>query len=442
MIETRLMEASLGQFSDALAASQPWGRDKLEIDDFFAGRHGYSQTEEWINLYQHHIAQWSLKDFFEKELGLVPLASPFSFPTVTENIEYEVDKTFSGYASGRVCYETKDGKERLFVNIAKRTPDEIVYTVYMHPDRQDVLTRWSKFARANNFYKGKRITAGCSFLDLRDKTWDDVVLPEGTRKLLQSVILRSIDHEQIMLKNGLSLKSGILLKGAPGNGKTTVLKVLIKEVGPEVTVIYAQPSHLSYASDVKGVCEMAKDLAPSILILEDMDWIATERDISTDPAKVIELMNALDGIEEQNGVITIGTTNHADRIEAAVKNRPGRFDRVIEIPNPDEDCRRRMISLFTRRWKLSDGVQLDRVIKETEDLSGAHMADLCKTAARKAIEAGSYGEDQIAVVREEDFSRALAEVKNVDYSQWLKTKRGDDKKITGFGNGVVDDEIF
>jgi hypothetical protein len=201
-------------------------------------------------------------------------------------------------------------------------------------------------------------------------------------------------------------------------GKTVLCKILAKELG--VTVLYAMPDHMGRTHDIKSVCEMAKNLAPCMMIIEDIDYIAEEREFSRNSGGVMELMNYLDGIQEFTNVITLATTNAVDKLEKAVKNRPGRFDRVINIPIPDEDCRMRMFKNFTKRYQITEDVDFEKMVADTVDLSGAHVKDICKTAARNAIREKSYDERKLAILKQDHFDKALREIKNVDYASHYK----------------------
>lgn len=213
-------------------------------------------------------------------------------------------------------------------------------------------------------------------------------------------------------------------------GKTMLCKVLAKEIN--CTVIYAMPSQLERTSDVRRICEMAKDLAPSMLIIEDIDFIAENRDESHNAGMVMELMNYMDGLQEFAEIVTLATTNAEDKIEEAVKNRPGRFDRVVQIPKPTAPLRERMLKLFTANFNVGD-LDFEVIVKQTGKLSGAHLKHICETAAFKAIRSKSVDENKKAVVKIEHFTEALKEINNEEFSSFHKA-RNQQKKITGFAS--------
>jgi len=444
MQDKRFADAGLTDFTNALILAQSWGRERVFISQFFENQK-YVTIEEYVTPYGHHTAQWVMEKYFNS-LGMKKIVEQnidrgHSQAAVYENIECDLEKTFKGYKHAVVGYEHPKDKSRTLVHIDKHTNDEIIYRVSTSPDRADLMKEWFNLSRADNLYKGKKITAGCSFLNLRDVSWDDVVLPDGTKNLLQSMVTHSIRNSDILLANKLSLKRGILMEGSAGNGKTTAVRVIVKELPEGMTAILAQPSHMQYSSDVRSVCQMAKDLAPCLLVIEDIDWIAEDREHSGDAGKLMELMNQMDGIEDFSNVISIGTTNSLDTIEKAIKNRPGRFDRVIKISNPDEDCRMKMLRLFTKHYTVLDDVDMSMLVKFTDKLSGAHMSDLCRTAVEKAIDEGSiHPETKIAILKKIHFDAAIAEVKNKDYSTYLRAKNGVDRQKMGFhGLSGIDD---
>lgn len=218
-------------------------------------------------------------------------------------------------------------------------------------------------------------------------------------------------------------------------GKTMICKVLCQEL--PITVIYILPSDIREPSDVSRICGMASDLSPTLLVLEDIDYIAEDRSNGSGMAwMTIELMNRLDGLEEMNGVITIATTNLIEKLENAVKNRPGRFDKVITIPEPDASCRKKMIQKFTEKFSIKE-VNVDALVKKTKGMLGSYIKHLCEYAAILAIEESSFDSEEIAIITEKHFEEALSEIKNKDFSV---APDYEPKRPMGFGSGPFDDD--
>ncbi len=143
---------------------------------------------------------------------------------------------------------------------------------------------------------------------------------------------------------------------------------------------------------VQPSCAKARLLAPSILILEDVDLVAEERTLPGTPGRLpvlFELLNEMDGLAEDTDVIFLLTTNRPDLLEPALATRPGRIDQAIEIPLPDAAGRRRLFELYGRGHEVRNG-NLERFIRQTEGVSPAFIRELMrKTALYAADEIGS-----------------------------------------------------
>lgn len=421
--QTLLSEATLEQFTHALIRGNGYGFQNVWIKEFFNGIE-YGTIERLLAQYEHNIAQWVMEEFFEKKLGYIKTKECYhdesgEIAATYENLEYDYLKYKKVYKNAFVFYEKKEKKntEKICVSIDWFTPREITYRVYSSIKCDSIITDWFAFAKENNVYKNKKIDANCNFLKLANVNWDDVILPARSIKVIQQNVSKLFEAADILKKNNLPLKRGVILSGPPGTGKTMVTKILAKE--SNVTVLYALPSHLEHAIDINRVCEMAKDLSPCIFIIEDIDWLAENREESFSSGPVIQLMNQLDGVQDFTDIITIATTNHVDKIEEAVKNRPGRFDRTIKIPKPDDHCRKRMLEQFTKNFILED-INFEIIIQKTSGLSGAHIKELCKTAAFMAVFAQSVNNDGKVIVKHSHFKTALEELEDKDFSSYQK----------------------
>lgn len=259
-----------------------------------------------------------------------------------------------------------------------------------------------------NVYRGKVLALGgggefgsedmaIRFRDVPETTREDIVLPEGVLDVIELHTVEFARHAERLRDEGRHLRRGLLLHGPPGTGKTLTASYLIRRLeGRTVVVLSGAALGL-----VEEACTLARDLAPSMVILEDVDLVAQERMMGGVTSLLFELMNQIDGIGPDTDVIFLMTTNRADVLEPALAARPGRVDQAVEIPLPDGPARRQLLDLYLRG--LSTRLEaLDPILEATEGVSAAFIRELVRKAALLAARAGS---DQVT---DEHFSDALA----------------------------------
>jgi ATP-dependent 26S proteasome regulatory subunit len=154
--------------------------------------------------------------------------------------------------------------------------------------------------------------------------------------------------------------------------------------------------------------DLATALAPAIVILEDVDLVAMDRELEPTNSILFELLNAMDGLDADHDVLFVLTTNAPQRIEPALASRPGRIDQAVELPLPDGDGRRRLLELY------GDGLQLaldggDQLIAELDGTSPAFIRELLR---RGALVAAERSDDDPLRVGEDDLLEALAELRS------------------------------
>lgn len=207
-------------------------------------------------------------------------------------------------------------------------------------------------------------------------TEQDVILPEETTQLIKHNSINFFQNAEKLKANGYSVKRGLLLHGKPGTGKSSTIKWLVNEV-PDVSVILVTGSQLW---SLQESCRLAKALAPSIVVMEDVDLVAEEREKNFQSTALNELLNEMDGVSDNAEVMFLLTTNRPEILEPALINRPGRVDLAIEFPLPDEACRRKLFKLYTQqvKWNVEDE---DEVLDMTDGASPAFIKELVRKAA-------------------------------------------------------------
>ena len=274
----------------------------------------------------------------------------------------------------------------------------------------NLFTGMTRFIHQNNIFRGQRITPSGGFMNVAHYTWDDLILPEGSKETIRRNIVDIIEKQKLYEINGIAIKRGIMFYGPPGCGKTLTGKVLASQM-KGVTFIWVTPTYVSSATSITQIYSLARELSPTIVFIEDVDLIAQDRSIDNNNPVLCELLNQLDGIEENRGVITIITTNFPEVIEGALKDRPGRFDRRIEFGLPDAQTRQEMLlEMLSGRMLDPDGVNIEAVAAMCDGLTPSHLKEVINTAVMNAIDAESLTVTNLAIIEQDHLTDAVTEI--------------------------------
>jgi transitional endoplasmic reticulum ATPase len=250
-------------------------------------------------------------------------------------------------------------------------------------------------------------------IEVPNVRWEDIGGLEDVKRQLREVIEMPLEDPEAFARMGIRPPRGVLLFGAPGTGKTMIAKAIatqskanfISIKGPEVMSKWVGESEKA----IRMIFKKAKQVAPSIVFLDEIDAIAPRRGAYSDSGAsermVNQLLTSMDGLESLDNVVVIGATNRPDILDPALL-RPGRFDRILLVPVPDEAARLKILQVHTRNMPLS-GVDLESLAKRLVGYVGADIESLCREAAMIALR-----EDRKAkVVTMEHFEEAMSIVK-------------------------------
>ena len=230
-------------------------------------------------------------------------------------------------------------------------------------------------------------------VQIPDIKWDDVGGLEDVKQELKEAVEWPLKHPETFQRLGIRPPKGTLLYGIPGTGKTLLAKAVASESeanfisvkGPELLSKWVGESE----KGVREVFRKAKQAAPTVIFFDEIDAIASTRsgndgDSGVTKRVVNQLLTEMDGLEELEDVAIIAATNRPDILDAGLM-RPGRFDRHIEVKEPDEEARLAIFEVHTKDMPLADDVDLKKLAKNTEGYVGADIEAVCREAAMLAL---------------------------------------------------------
>uniref|UniRef100_A0A8D9FA75 26S protease regulatory subunit 6A n=1 Tax=Cacopsylla melanoneura TaxID=428564 RepID=A0A8D9FA75_9HEMI len=237
-------------------------------------------------------------------------------------------------------------------------------------------------------------------------------LDKQIQELIEAVVL-PMTHKEKFVNLGIQPPKGVLLYGPPGTGKTLLARAcaaqtkstFLKLAGPQLVQMFIGDG----AKLVRDAFALAKEKAPAIIFIDELDAIGTKRFDSEKAGDrevqrtMLELLNQLDGFDSRGDVKVIMATNRIETLDPALI-RPGRIDRKIEFPLPDEKTKRRIFNIHTSRMTLANDVNLQGVIMAKDDLSGADIKAICTEAGLMALR------ERRMKVTNEDFKKSKESV--------------------------------
>jgi cell division protease FtsH len=260
----------------------------------------------------------------------------------------------------------------------------------------------------HSLLKGEKFYADYKFInEAAQNQWEDIVISQNHRKLLQRNVVDFLNHMEVFEGHDLRLSRGVLITGPPGTGKTLTCNVLMNDVN--VTTIVVTRETLDDIGMIGEIYKLARKLQPTLLIFEDIDTLGGISRYDGDHPLLGEFLNALSGVEANNGVVTLATTNHADKLDWALTDRPGRFDARMELGYPDDQTRGRIFEKYLKVIPHNGLLEMKHIVKDTKGLSGAYLEEIVRNAFVIALEESDYDAKK-AKVRQTHLESATAEM--------------------------------
>jgi cell division protease FtsH len=233
------------------------------------------------------------------------------------------------------------------------------------------------FLNKHNFYRGKNLNfnGGISFLNAGQRDWDSVILDPAMKKEIRLNTIGFLKNCAQLEKYGVPPKRGIILAGEPGTGKTIVCKALMSEAD-KITCIATTADGMVMGGYIPELFSVAQALSPSIIFIEDIDFIGQERhDSYRGTPPLISLLAEMDGIAEKNAIVTVATSNSFETLDKALSERPSRFDRVFRITRPAYQQRDELVKHISQKIPLSEDVR-EYIVEETNGFTPAQIQEV------------------------------------------------------------------
>merc|ERR1712203_603971 len=245
------------------------------------------------------------------------------------------------------------------------------------------------------------------------ESYADVGGLESQVQEVKEAVELPLTHPELYEEMGIRPPKGVILYGPPGTGKTLLAKAVANQTSATFLRVVGSELIQKYLGDgpklVRELFRVAEEHAPSILFIDEIDAVGTKRYDSISGGEreiqrtMLELLNQLDGFDSRGDVKVIMATNRIDSLDPALI-RPGRIDRKIEFPLPDEKTKRRIFNIHTSKMTLSEDVDLEDYITSKDNLSGADIKAICTEAGLLALR------ERRMKVTNEDFKSAKENV--------------------------------
>jgi len=334
----------------------------------------------------------------------------------SEEVQISIESFKNALVQGYIFMEDKESKKKFIFSIDFIGGWNTGYiAIYCNEkdstDASKIIGDIIEDSIKNNFFKKAKITPNGKFIKPDSTTMDDIILADEIKRRIKSGTIDMLSNIDTYKKNGISIKRGILMEGSPGTGKTLVAKALCNQI--DSTFIWVTADDVAFPEDISSIYNMARELSPTIVLFEDIDYIGKKRANEGGSYDKItgELLNQMDGVDSNEGIITLASSNYPKTLDKALRNRPGRFDIRVRFEFPNSDLRKKMLDRFLSKSNCSD-VKLDDIIVKTDGYSGAYIKELVLAATMLAIDDKSVMEDGCAKLLDKHFNEAFEQIEN------------------------------
>lgn len=391
---------------------QEFRHKSRETVDQFLGRGRRTNVAGILPSYYGELLTWALHRYLEREGWKIVSTLGYRGPEpVYMDVSTDCGSGENLLMNGQLLIERGDSRFIVTVDVNPRWRGSV--QVEGAANEKEEITAFVagviNVAEQENIYRGKKVEfAGrIRFLNVAEKSWDSIVLDAETKAEIKANTVGFIKRGEQWNKYGIPLKRGILLAGEPGTGKTIICKALMGEAS-DITCITTNGYALDDDDYVTELYELAGDLSPSIVFIEDLDLIGQNRmEFGYQKGSaLISLLAALDGVEEQKGIVTVATTNCLETLDKALSQRPSRFDRVIRLSRPSLEQRLELVRRLCHKIPLHQAAQ-EYIARRSEGCTPAQVQEIVHSLA---IEHGEEAPDSGLSFSEEAIDHVISRI--------------------------------
>ena len=393
---------------DARAANKAW--KKANKPEPRPPTRSQSLIESYIGGVDGKIAKWwgprwgellltTLDAFLEEEQFTIDRLTHFTprgtreqqpeYRIVKTGCDSTVDVTIGATRLVRSC-ESEEIRFALINSID--CDNDIRLSIHFNPDIQGskalaskLLSRFEEYFYEHGPLRDSVWDADFNFLPRYSGASEKLILPSDAKAKVERHLTGFISVLDHCEERGISSNRGIILSGPPGTGKTLLIKSIIEQTA--LTTILVTPDMIALKT-INRLYRIARKLRPVLIIFEDIDSAGgLHRKISSHPV-LGEILQALDGVENNAGVITIASTNYLENIDDALRDRPGRFERIISIPIPDTETRTRLIVRLSDEFGIGEWLDPERLSAQTDGFTGDWLRNLFTTSSLISLQDG------------------------------------------------------
>jgi transitional endoplasmic reticulum ATPase len=266
------------------------------------------------------------------------------------------------------------------------------------------------------------------YIEVPTVHWEDIGGLDEVKEDLREAVEWPLKTPEIFTRLGIKPPKGVLLFGAPGSGKTLLARAVATESaanfitikGPEIFSKWVGESEKA----IREVFRKARMAAPAVIFFDEIDSLVPRRGLGFSDSGVSErvisqLLTEMDGIVTLEDIVVIAASNRPDMVDPAVL-RPGRFDRLIYVPEPDEKSKLQIFKIYTKNMPLKKDVELSQLVTSARYYSGADIEALCREAAMVALRK-DVNTKEVAMEDFEEARKRIGPSVTPDMEKWYKS---------------------